>query len=311
MPEPLSTAAPALVATRGRAWVALVAMAILLWSALASLVAAMAAQASGSGGGRPVLDAGVCLCLGSLMTLPRWRTWLVRWQTFAIGAGGFISYHLLLFAALHATANAFAVNLVNYLWPLLIVVLSPLVIRARLRAHHILAALLGFAGTALVVSGGLHFDAHELGAYAMAAIAALIWALYSLLSSVQPPYPSSAVGGFCLSAGLCALAIETALHGASATWHAVESFTPTRWMLLVATGLGPMGAAFLCWDAALKRGDQRIIGACAYATPLLSSLWLVLLFKHPVGWNFAGALALIVCGSALAGLGSGRAAARA
>ncbi len=298
---------PVMVAARGRSWIALVAMAILLWSTLASLVAAMTSSAGRAGGSRPILDAGICLCLGSMSTLPRWRTWLVPWRTFAIGAGGFVSYHLLLFAALHASTNIFAVNLVNYLWPLLIVVLSPLVLRTGLSAHHILGAGLGFAGTVLLVSGGLRFEAHGLGAYAMAAIAALIWALYSLLSSVQPPHPSSAVGGFAMSAGVSAIAVEILLHGASATWQTVGSFTGTRWMLLVATGLGPMGVAFLCWDAALKRGDQRIIGTCAYATPLLSSLWLVLLFRHPVGWSFAGALALIVCGSAIAGIGWRRA----
>jgi len=38
-----------------------------------------------------------------------------------------------------------------------------------------------------------------------------------------------------------------------------------------------MGGAFYAWDAALKRGDPRVIGALSYLTPLLSTVNLVLL----------------------------------
>jgi hypothetical protein len=45
--------------------------------------------------------------------------------------------------------------------------------------------------------------------------------------------------------------------------------------LIVAVGLGPLGAAFYLWDAALKRGDARRIGILSYLTPLASTLLLV------------------------------------
>ncbi|MDD5371256.1 MAG: hypothetical protein PHQ40_19410, partial [Anaerolineaceae bacterium] len=42
-------------------------------------------------------------------------------------------------------------------------------------------------------------------------------------------------------------------------------------------GLGYLGLAFFTWDAALKRGDPRIIAALAYLNPMTSTLVLVLL----------------------------------
>jgi len=56
------------------------------------------------------------------------------------------------FAALQLAPPAEA-NLVNYLWPLLIVLLSAPLAGERLGWPHLLGALLGFAGVALLAFG--------------------------------------------------------------------------------------------------------------------------------------------------------------
>jgi ribosomal protein S26 len=59
-----------------------------------------------------------------------------------------------LFVALR-TAPPLEANLVNYLWPLLIVVLAPLLLPGvRLRPVHVVAAVAGFSGAALAIVGG-------------------------------------------------------------------------------------------------------------------------------------------------------------
>src|SRR6478752_83301 len=76
---------------------------------------------------------------------------LVRWpgKVWLLGVGGLFGYHALYFAALQLAPPAEA-NLVNYLWPLLIVLLSaplaPEHERERLGWPHLVGALLGFAG---------------------------------------------------------------------------------------------------------------------------------------------------------------------
>ncbi len=71
------------------------------------------------------------------------------------------------------------------------------------------------------------------------------------------------------------------------------------WKLL-ALGLGPMGIAFYLWDVAMKRGDPRVVGVLAYATPVLSTALLVVVTSRPLTVALAGATALIVGAAVLA-----------
>ena len=49
-----------------------------------------------------------------------------------------------------------------------------------------------------------------------------------------------------------------------------------QWLAIIALGVGPVGAAFFAWDIGMKRGDIRVLGAASYATPLLSTAFLIL-----------------------------------
>lgn len=247
----------------------------------------------------PLLVLGVALCVSGGLGALRWRAWRIPLKTLAVGVGGIFGYHFLYFSAFQR-APAVEVNLMNYLWPLLIVLLSPLLLPGyRLRPHHFVGALMGLGGATLIISGGrLGLDLAYLDGYLLAAGCALVWAAYSLLTKRLPPFSSAAVGAFCLVSGLLSLAVYALSR---------PSFTPadlTRgdWLALLLAGVGPMGAAFFAWDAALKRGDPRIIGSLAYLTPLLSTLNLVWLTGSRLTPLSAAAMALIVGGAAIGSL---------
>jgi drug/metabolite transporter (DMT)-like permease len=270
-------------------------LAVLIWSSLAFLSSRVNALP-------PLFAVGVALCVGGLAGLAKVREWKVPALTFAVGVGGIFGYHALLFAAFRA-APAVEANLINYLWPLLIVVLSPLFLKGyRLTPRHAAGALLGLAGAALVVSGGrLSLDARYLPGYLLAAAAALVWASYSLMTKRLPAFPTGAVGGFCLASGLASLAlwlVESSLGGAAPA----PRLEAADWICLVLLGLGPMGGAFYAWDAALKRGDPRAIGALSYLTPLLSTLNLVILGGKRLTAVSGAAMALIVAGAVVGSL---------
>ena len=72
-------------------------------------------------------------------------------------------------------------------------------------------------------------------------------------------------------------------------------------LLIALTGLGPLGAAFFLWDAALKRGDPRRIGILSYLTPLASTLLLALTSGRPLTVWIALA-ALLIVGAAVIGM---------
>jgi drug/metabolite transporter (DMT)-like permease len=262
--------------------------AILIWSTLA-LFSSQLVHVS------PFLVLGVALLLSGSFSLVRRSAWRIPLTTLAVGVGGIFGYHFLYFRAM-ALAPAVEASLINYLWPLLIVVLSPLVLTGyRLRPRHVLGALLGLAGAGLIATGGkLSLRFEFLSGYLMMAGAALIWALYSLLTKRVPPFSTESVAAFCTVSGWLALAFYLLTGGSLAQ---VQSLSAHDWLVIVLCGLGPMGAAFFFWDAALKRGDPRRIGSLAYLTPLLSTLNLVVFARLPLTPVSFAAMALIITGA--------------
>lgn len=263
------------------------AAAILIWASLAALGVKLAHLP-------PFLLVGATLTFAGLITLPTLRQWRVPASTFAIGVAGLFGYHFFLFVAFR-NAPPVEANLLNYLWPLLIVLLAPLLLPGtRLTRRHLLAAATGFVGAMLVVSKGhAGFDSSYLGGYGAAAFAALLWACYSLLTRRVPPFPTAAVGGFCLVSGLLSLSCHFVLEPATPL---LAGDLP--WILLL--GAGPMGGAFFLWDKAMKTGDAREMGLMAFLTPLLSTVILVLAGGGTLdNWALAGGL--LIVGGALAG----------
>lgn len=249
----------------------------------------------------PFLLVGITLLIGGLMSLHRVREWRASWKQLALGVYGLFAYHLALFIALRE-APAVEANLVNYLWPLLIVVLTPLFRSGHgLHVRHVVGALLGFAGAALLVTGGkLDLQWQYLTGYGLAAAAAVIWSTYSLMSSRMGATSTSQVGLYCVVSGLLSLIGHAVLESE-------YSLVASDWPWLIALGIGPMGLAFFAWDAALKRGDPRRIGLLSYLTPLLSTLGLVLTGGGAFTPLSAVAMVLII-GGALIGTWPQRAA---
>src|ERR1044072_3966662 len=187
-----------------------------------------------------------------------------------VGVGGLFVYHALYFLALRFAPPAEA-GLLNYLWPLLIVLFSSLLPGERLAPHHIIGALLGLAGTVLLFAGnGASFAPGQIPGLAAAFVAAFVWAAYSVMSRKLKAVPTDAVAGFCLATALLATAMHLMLE--TTVWPG----TTLQWLAIVALGLGPVGAAFYAWDIGMKRGDIRVLGAASYATPLLSTAFLII-----------------------------------
>lgn len=247
----------------------------------------------------PFLLTGLGLLVGSLIALPlsggRLAAVKVPLRTLLLGVYGLFGFHFLLFIALRHAPPVQA-NLVNYLWPLGIVLMAPLFLPGmRLRSLHIAAAFLGFAGAALAIVGGSSqgLQGGFAWGYLPALASAFVWASYSLMTQRVPPFPSAAIGLFGLVSGVLSLVCHAVLEPAVA-------LSATDWGLVIAMGLGPLGAAFYLWDAALKRGDARHIGVLSFLTPLLSTLALLWVRHEAPSPSVALAGAMIV-GAAVLG----------
>jgi drug/metabolite transporter (DMT)-like permease len=188
----------------------------------------------------------------------------------AIGIAGLFGYHFFYFTALR-NAPAVEASLIAYLWPLFIVVGSALMPGERLAWHHLAGALLGLAGTVLIVTGGgaVAFETRYAFGYGMALVCAFIWAAYSLLSRRFPSVPTSVVTWFCLATAILSLACHLVLE--ETVWPRGAG----QWLAVAGLGLMPVGAAFYAWDFGVKHGNIQVLGAASYAAPLLSTLVLL------------------------------------
>src|SRR5882757_10131061 len=126
--------------------------AVLMWSLLALLTVL-------SGTVPPFQLAAMTFAIGGTLGAATWafRSGAARAlkqpaKVWALGVGGLFGYHALFFFALRLAPPAEA-QLVNYVWPLLIVLGSALLPNERLTPHHVVGALIALTGTIVLFAG--------------------------------------------------------------------------------------------------------------------------------------------------------------
>lgn len=211
----------------------------------------------------------------------------------ALGIGALFGYHALYFVAL-GHAPVVEANLINYLWPMLIVVFASLSGGVRVRAGQWLGTGLGLAAAVLLVTrgDGVAIDPAHVPGYLAALGAALTWSLYSVLNRRFGDVPGSVMAGTCLAVG----ALGAGAHALFETWVVP---TPAQWAVVAAMALGPTGLAFWFWDMGTKRGHLAVLGTLSYAAPLLSTGLLLAFGRATPHWTQAVAVALLLAGAGL------------
>ncbi|QDQ74751.1 EamA family transporter [Pseudoluteimonas lycopersici] len=266
--------------------------AIGLWSSLALLTTLTGALP-------PFLVLACCFGFAGLFGL----TWAARTGTaglramqappaaLALSTFALFGYHALYFFALKHAPPVEA-NLINYLWPLLIVLFAGLLPGVRLRAGNIVGALLGLAAAALLVTGGrgLSIDSSHTPGYLAAFCAAITWGGYSVLNRRFADVDSAAIVPACIGVSLLGIAMHLLFEPAT-------TIAPTQWLVLVAMGVGPTGIAFRLWDRGTKHGDIALLGSLSYLAPLLSTLLLVLAGRAEPHWIQTVAVGLLLLGA--------------
>ncbi len=275
--------------------------AILMWALLALMTI-------GSAPVPPFLLNALCFGIGGAIGL----VWIglgagfsvlgrVSWKVYAFGTIGLFGYHALYFTAFRIAPHA-ETGLIAYLWPLFIVLFSGLLPGERLRALHVVGALVAFAGAALIVLGrDSAAGSVPVAGLALAFLCAIAWAGYSVLSRRLGDVPTESVVVYCLMTA--ALSVPAHL-----IWE--ETLWPQGgwgWLSVIGLGLGPVGAAFFTWDIGMKKGDIQLLGVASYAAPLLSTLALIAAGRAEARPVLLMAALLITAGAVLAARASLRA----
>ncbi|MDX8448346.1 DMT family transporter [Mesorhizobium captivum] len=210
---------------------------------------------------------------------------------YAVGFIGLVGTMMLQYIAF-ASMPVIEANLVAYTWPLMVAAAIILLGRPKRPLLLGLTAALGFAGVALVISGG---RAHawlegSLVGYCAAFGSALCMAFYSLAVGrlAVPPdrllLPSALIGvtltfAWCLRDGVAGLGGMYLLFG-------------------LYLGAGPMGLGYYFWSRALSLDQGGRLAVVAYLTPIASTLLLALSGESLSMTAVAGAV--LVIGSCIA-----------
>ncbi len=227
---------------------------------------------------------GIALTIGGLIGLPWVRHWRMPVGLAVLGSTSMLAYHVVYFYALQV-GEPVGVSLLHYLWPLLIVVMTPTSwSRDASVVRQFLGVALGFTGAIFACIASVDSAQPDVGAltlgmrifsYGLGLVSAFAWAGYSLLGRRFGSVSSHSVGLFCLVAGVGCLVLSISAGEA-------PHFTGQDTLTLAYLGLGPMGAAFYMWDYGMKRCDPRKVAILSYATPVLSTIALCMHLGRPI-----------------------------
>lgn len=196
-------------------------------------------------------------------------------------------------------APATQVTLITYIWPLLFVAASELQTEGRLRPIVLVGALVSFAGAGVLIardmSGGLALG-HALG-YLAGISSGGCWVVYSMTLRRRgdlggEAFPRLFAIGAVLSAALH-LGLETT----------VWPLSPQALAVCALIGAGPYGLAFIAWAHGVRNGPARVVGAMAYAVPVITAVLLVAVGLAEPTWHMLVGGAAVIAGVALGNMG--------
>ena len=217
-----------------------------------------------------------------------------------LGLMGIPGNIILYFIALrHAPDSPVGVNLVNYLWPLLIVVLSNFVMKERLRWLQWLGIAIGVSGAMFAINsdGQTGLQARHATAYLFAFGSAVCWATYSVMSRRFFVTSREVIMVMCGSAVLPVWVFHRL------TEITVLPTTALQWVAVVAMGLGPLGFAYYAWDCGMRKGNARLLASAAFMIPIFSTLLLIAFNQAPFRPTIGLACGLVTGGVVLVSAG--------
>jgi len=205
-----------------------------------------------------------------------------------VGLAGTIALQYLAFA----TAPLVAANAIAYAWPLMVAAWAALAPGRRGSRVSVMLALLGFAGVVMLFfqrgndSGG----GAPLVGYAAALGSALAMAWYTLTAGQLAARRTDLL--------LVATTIGAAVTVPLALTQSAGWSPGTAVALGIYTGLGPMAAGYALWTHAMSHPTGPRLAPIAYATPLLSTLVLLVSGEslQPIGLIGSGLIVICAVG---------------
>jgi drug/metabolite transporter (DMT)-like permease len=215
------------------------------------------------------------------------KDWLVL---SILGLLGTYFYYLFLYLG-YSKASGMEVLVVQYTWPILIVVFSFFLLREPLTLKKTVAIILGFSGVALVLTKGelQNIDIKNGTVIALVGAGAACFAIFSVLSKKIKKEPLSVVTIYFFVA-----TVASFLSMLSYSEFSLPS--KSEIIPIVLNGVLVNGFSYVFWFLALKSTEASYLAPITYIAPILSAFYLIMFFNEPFYSVYVYGLLLVVLG---------------
>ncbi len=211
-------------------------------------------------------------------------------KMFGMGFIGIFLYYILLFGSF-AIAPAGQANIVNYLWPIFIIIFSIPILKEKFNYKTIFAVLISFIGALIVFTRGelSNFSNEFTLGYLLAAFAAICYGLFSVLGKKLHYEKFISMLVYYVFATI--LIIPTTLIFSD---FVIPQSAITIISILLLGGIFN-SIAFVFWFKALEAGNTHKTANAIYLVPFLALIWTYFLNLEPIRiFSIVGLILIIV-----------------
>ena len=237
----------------------------------------------------------VVFLLGRLIAngkVKEYRTFGARNYKVVLGLGflGFFVYEFLYYFGI-AQLTASTACILNYLWPVMLVLFSCLILKEPFTTRKVIAMVASFLGVVVLSAGGNdQYGAHPVLGIVGCIVAAVSYGLFSVLNKredLDQDLCMPIYWGVTMVSGLIAGFVEGG-------WVMPDLRT---WLILAWLGILANAVGYLIWAIALNDSKNSArIANFAFLVPVLSMLLSALILREQIHWNGIVALVLILGG---------------
>lgn len=237
----------------------------------------------------------VVFLLGRLIAngkVKEYRTFGAQNYKVVLGLGflGFFVYEFLYYFGI-AQLTASTACILNYLWPVMLVLFSCLILKEPFTTRKVLAMVASFLGVVVLSAGGNdQYGAHPVLGIIGCIVAAVSYGLFSVLNKredLDQDLCMPIYWGVTMVSGLIAGFVEGG-------WVMPDLRT---WLILAWLGIMANAVGYLIWAIALNDSKNSArIANFAFLVPVLSMLLSALILREQIHWNGIVALVLILGG---------------
>lgn len=212
-------------------------------------------------------------------------------KMFGMGVVGIFLYYICLFGSF-SIAPAGQANVINYLWPIFIIIFSVPILKETFNFKTILAVLMSFSGAFIVFTQGklINFNNEFIWGYLLALLAAICYGLFSVLGKKLQYEKYISMLFYYIFASVLII-LTTFVFSDFIIPKSIDTI-----IAIILLGGVFNSITFVFWFKALQAGHTHKIANAIYVVPFLALIWTYFLNSEPIRAFSVVGLILIISG---------------